>query len=501
MQELLEYVQNLTITQGVHVGERFTVLPWEKRFLRGAFKPGISTAALTVGRGNGKTTLIGAIGAAAVNGPLAQPRAEVLVVASSFNQARIDFEHIKAFLLPAIDADPQAWRVQDSANYAQITYRPTGASIRAIASDPRRAHGRAPALVIADEPAQWTASTSEKMLSALQTSLGKIPNSRMIALGTRPADDDHWFSRWLKSADYSQVHAARDDDPPYQRRVWKKANPSLDHMPNLETAIRADSKRARGDDSELQAFRSLRLNQGVSDTVRAVVLETDTWRRCEVQHLPHPQGQYVWGVDLGTSAAMSAIAAYDPLSYRLEVVAAFPTIPSLAERGKKDAVATLYQRMYERGELVQTGGRAVDYVELVELAYLTWGEPLAVVCDSWRQADLIDALDSAGLTSVPVVPRRNGPKDGSEDMRRFRRAAIEGKIKTPESLLMRSAIAGAVTISDASGNHRLAKAEDTPARRDGHRDDALAAAILAVAEGVRNPPETKRTGGRYLGLV
>ena len=37
----------------------------------------------------------------------------------------------------------------------RIENRDTGAVMRAIGSDPSRAHGLAPVLVIADEPAQW----------------------------------------------------------------------------------------------------------------------------------------------------------------------------------------------------------------------------------------------------------------------------------------------------------------------------------------------------------
>ena len=98
------------------------------------------------------------------------------------------------------------------------------------------------------------------------------------------------------------------------------------------------------------------------------------------------------------------------------------------------------------------------------------------------------ALDAAGLSNVPIILRGMGFRDGGDDMRRFRRAAVEGKIRTPVSLLMRSAIAGAVVISDPAGNSKLAKARDTSERRDHHRDDALAATILAVAEGIRTPP-------------
>ena len=67
--------------------------------------------------------------------------------------------------------------------------------MKAIGSDPRWAHGLAPVLVLADEPAQWLESTSGKMLVALETAMGKIPGSRMIALGTQPALAGHWFAR------------------------------------------------------------------------------------------------------------------------------------------------------------------------------------------------------------------------------------------------------------------------------------------------------------------
>ena len=93
-----------------------------------------------------------------------------------------------------------------------------------------------------------------------------------------------------------------------------------------------------------------------------------------------------------------------------------------------------------------------------------------------------------------------GFRDGGDDVRRFRRACVEGKVKTPVSLLMRNAIAGARTISDPAGNAKLAKARETSERRDGHRDDAVAASILAIAEGVRNPPKREKRRG-YLGSV
>ena len=85
--ELISYVGQLTVTQGRLSGQPFDVLPWQRRFVRGAFAPGIQSAALSVARGNGKTALLSGIAAATLDGPLMVPRGETVIVASSFEQA------------------------------------------------------------------------------------------------------------------------------------------------------------------------------------------------------------------------------------------------------------------------------------------------------------------------------------------------------------------------------------------------------------------------------
>ena len=154
---LIGYLGGLTISQGRLAGELFVVLPWERRFIRGAFRPGCQSAALSIARGNGKTALLSGIACATLDGPLAVSRGETVIVASSFEQARIAFEHVLAFMGDRLRG--RRWRVWDTAQQARIEDRRTGARVRCIGSDPRRAHGLAPVLVLADEPAQWPENT------------------------------------------------------------------------------------------------------------------------------------------------------------------------------------------------------------------------------------------------------------------------------------------------------------------------------------------------------
>ena len=90
MHRLISYLSALTVTEGRRAGEGLTVLPWQRRFVRGAFAPGRTTAALSVARGNGKTVLVAGIAAAAIDGPLAVPRGETIIVASSCWLIRAD---------------------------------------------------------------------------------------------------------------------------------------------------------------------------------------------------------------------------------------------------------------------------------------------------------------------------------------------------------------------------------------------------------------------------
>ena len=127
--DLIAYLGGLTLTGGDLDGERFTVLHWEARFIRGAFGDEPGDSALSVGRGNGKSALCAGLASAVVDpcGPLHGRRREVVVVASSFEQSRIIFEDVLAFLGSTYDlGDRRVWRKQDSVNKAQLEHRESG---------------------------------------------------------------------------------------------------------------------------------------------------------------------------------------------------------------------------------------------------------------------------------------------------------------------------------------------------------------------------------------
>ena len=499
---VIDFLGSLIVSQGQGVGEPLKVWEWQRQVIAELEADDVSQAAWSFSRGAGKTTWAAALGVAALVGPWAQARSEVVIVAASFSQARIAYRHALAFMAPWIESQPARWRVLDSEHSATIEDRETKTVLKALAAKPGTLHGLAPRLLILDEPAQWQKADAAPIWAALKTSLGKVPGSRLIAIGTKPVDSEHWFSRLLAGETpgvSATVYAADADDDPFAPESWHKANPSLKHLPHLEAEIAIEAQQAAADAQELANFRAYRLNLGVDDATQARLVDLDVWKACECEpeFLPKAEGKYVLGLDMAGGEAQAAAAAYHVRSGRLEAVAAFPRLPSLEARGRSDGVGTLYLEMNRQGELLQLGERVVAADELIGVALGKWGAPSAVIADRFHGREVQQAVEAAGLR-CPLVFSGMGYVDGGPRTRDFRRAAASGRIIAGRSLLLRSALSEARVIGDTSGNFKLAKAGDKGSgRRTKARDDAAAASLLAVSEGYRQYMNAPRKPRRW----
>ena len=393
--DILAYLGTLELAGGDHDGEPFEVLPWEKRFVRGAFRTS-GDAALTVARGNGKSGLVAGIACAVADpvGPLHGRRREVVCVASSFTQGRVVFEDCVAMLRTKTGLPSKAWRLQDSANVATIEHRESGARIRCIGSDPKRAHGLRPALAIMDEPGQYDPARAERMLAAMRTGLGKVPRSKLIALGTLPDHLTHWFARMFGTAGYSQMHRADPGADPFSMAAIRAANPSWNHLPSLRERVRRERTEARTDPAALASYLALRLNMGTPDIDRPELIAADRWEAAEAG-AAEAAGPYALGIDLGQTAAMTAAAGFWPATGLLRCVAAFPSIPGLAQRGARDGVGALYKDMAERGELLVYPGHIVPVEAFLRDVLGKWGPPNAVAADRYKEGELRQGLSVA----------------------------------------------------------------------------------------------------------
>ena len=466
------------VTQGEHAGATIEVLPWQREYLERVEASAGGELGLSIGAGAGKTTLIAAIAAAAVAGPLAQRRASVIVVAASFQQACLAFDTAHAFLADTIAADPDRWRALRSEQVALIQDRETGAELRAREATPGTLHGAAPSLVVCDEPAQWAPTRSARTYSALRSRLGKIPGARLLAIGTRSDDPGHWFSGLLRRA--GVTYAALSDADYRDRDEWHRANPSLEHMPALLAVYEREAREAEADPSLLPAFRALRLNLGTTDTATERLVALADWilvAPSEIADPPARSGPVCVGFDAGGSASMTAAVACWPETGRVEALGGFPADPDLAERGRIDGVDRLYVDMESRGELRTYPGRVTPVGRfLVDFAdYLGDAEVVGFAADRYRMSELQDALQDAGL-HWPCEWRGQGAGEHGQ----FDTLAFQTWVKRADllvvhgALLLTAAIMQSRVRYDTNGNPSVDRS------RARSRIDALQAGLLAI---------------------
>ncbi len=491
------FIESLRVPTGPKTGELIALAPFQKRFLRGALARGITTAVLSVARGAGKSTITGGIGLGHLVGEIdPQPAREVLVAARNRDQARIVYEYVVA-LAQSLPDEVRARLTFRRHPRLEIEYEDEDGGthfLRCIPADGRSSLGTSPTLVICDERAHWLPGRGDDLELALRSGIGKR-GGRMILISTSADSDAHPFSRWLDEPPdertYVQQHMADAGCAPDDLEQIKKANPGSEHGigASLEW-LQAEAQRAIAQGgAALTSFRLYNLNQRVSGEVRDVLLTVDQWQACEVADLPPRHGPCVVGIDLGGSSSMSAACYFWPQTGRLESHGWFPSTPNLLDRGQADSVARRYVEMHERGELSTLGAQTVPVKPwLLEVLKHVDGEHVqSIVADRFKSAELGEALVAAGIRA-PIIWRGMGFKDGGEDSERFRRACLDGVVKSSSSLLLRSAIADTVCLRDPANNIKLAKA------RSRGRIDAACAAVLAVAQGARVIATPKRTG-------
>lgn len=482
----IEFLQTLKIPEGPKAGQPLKLAKFQRDFVRGAFKKSTSVAVLSVGRGNAKSALSGGLALGELMGEWdRQPRREIVIAARTRDQASVVMQYARGFLA-GMDEDIQQQFTYRQNPRLELEFHGDGGNhlLRGIAADSKNALGGSPTLCIMDERGHWPSDKGDDLEAALLSGLGKR-SGRALIISTSAADDSHSLSQWIDDpppGTYVQEHRPPPGLPADDLDSLLEANPGAKAGIGSNVQwLQAQAKRAiaRGG-SALSSFRLYNRNERVSGESRDVLLRVDDWLACEVSELPPREGGAVVGVDLGGSASMSAAALYWPNTGRLECFGAFPTSPSLADRGAADGVRDRYVEMHGRGELITLGDRVVPAGGFLQkiMQQLDGSPVTCLTADRYRQAEFEEAMAAASVR-LPVVWRGQGFKDGAEDVERFRRSVFDGEVSASPSLLLRSAFSDAVTVSDVSDNRKLAKARATG------RIDAAAAAVLAVAEGQR----------------
>ncbi|MYD10867.1 MAG: hypothetical protein F4X02_12595 [Chloroflexi bacterium] len=496
---LLEYLGTLTVPHGPDKGQPLELWPHQRDFVERTWAIDAELedayAVLCAPRKNGKTPLVSALAAAAIDGPLREPRGEVLVVSAGFKQARLVIRDVAAYLGPKL-RNANEWRVLNSSQHALIEHRPTEAVVQAVGSDPSQLPGFRASLVIIDEPASQKLTKAEQIWEVLSTTAGAADKFRLLMIGTAVAahQDTHYFERMRGEADVVLDYRGDPKAPLFDEHGEiaghvKRANPAWAFSAPLRRAIRKEAQLAARDSTQRRVFNSLRLNLGSEQVGRDLLCDTETLAAIEADPDAPPErsGPAFWGIDIGASKSLSATTCYWPESGFVDYVIAVPKIPGLPERGEQDGVGTDYEAMYRDGDLIRSGERVIDLPAFLRECLDRFGPtlPAAIAADRFKQAELLDAMSEVGIPADRLHPRGMGWATATQDVAAFREAAISRVIAIRPSFAMRHAMGAATVAESPTGDWKLIKQRKGHGAKTGARDDLAAATVLGVSLGFR----------------
>ena len=472
------------------------LLDHEKDFIENALEPQIREAALSLPRGNNKTGLVAMITAEAVCGELAQHGADVMLVAASIDQGGIAFDDIKFHIGRRLGLDERElkrrFRIADSITQKSIQCPEKRIRLRVYGSDPRYAHGRRTSLALLDEPAQWitTQGRDRKMYNAVKTSLGKHENSKLIALGTMPDDDadpDNWFTNLINS-NQKNVHSVfighikdEDQDPSELlfESTWRPVNPLVEHNSALLETIRQEAEAVIEGTGDINSFKALRLNMGTAEVVVGEALVDQAHLDlCCTDSLERGFGGYVLGIDAGSRSALSSATAVFA-NGTVEEFARVPASQPIPEGSNS------WQRAIKDGLPIPCIKALIGTV-IAELGE----EPVEVICDNYRSADVKEACLYHGLQE-PMI--EHDTMSAHESVGYLRTICEARGLRWLEGGLLDLAIRKARCAVSADGMLKMAR-HDQAGRSVHTRDDPVAALLPAarlVSRLVAEPVESE----------
>ena len=462
----------LRVPSGPLQGEPFLIDGWQQEFLREAH--GSRESGLSVARKNGKSGLIAAYLLGHLVGPLNRPDWRGVVVSLTGELAK------ELRLAIVLTAEASGFELQDRQTPAPGRVEGTrGAAVKFLASDRATGHAIGSDLAIIDEAGLLDEAHRELWNAVLSSTSGR--NGRLLCIsiqGTGPMFRElrDRAGRGVCWHEYAAPLTAAIDQP----ATWHAANPGLKRGIKSFEYMRDMAQRALDSPADQPSFRAYDLNQPQDPSRESLCSLTD-WMACVHKQAAPRRGPCVIGYDLGGASSMTALVAFWPATGRAEAWGAFPSVPNLIDRGKRDGVGGLYQRMADRGELAVYPGRVTPVGDFLRdcAARLEHVEVSAAGCDRYRMAEAQQAMQT-GHVHWPMVFRGQGASagaDGSHDVRAFQRAVLRAFWSMEESLLFESAVRESSIRRDGAGNPALERS------RSRGRIDVLQAGVIAAGLG------------------
>lgn len=294
--------------KGFGAGNFICLAPFQKRWLRQVLGPGVNSAVMSCPRGQGKSTLLAALGLWATFCPNESGAPQVPVIATTVMQAH---RSVYGVALAMINAEPELsgrCLIYSAIGAMKIVVPGTTGEMFPVSSDPDGLQGLDPSLAIADEVGFQSVESWDSLLLAG----GKRPRSLVVGIGTPGFDKSNalWHLRERVRSGASlpgfrfTEYAADEGCSAGDERQWRKANPALrakyQDIGALRTALALSPE---------GHFRIFRLGQWV-DGVQSWLGEDGgkEWGALAASRELEPHQPAWLGVDVGLKRDSTAVA-------------------------------------------------------------------------------------------------------------------------------------------------------------------------------------------------
>src|SRR5574343_103432 len=513
---VVQFAESLIIPDGFNAGQKFRLLPFQKRLIRDIYGPHrdglrvVRKAILSMGRKNSKSTWAAILMLAHLIGPETIRNGQLYSAASEGDQAAIIFE-IAAKILRA-DPELEAMvRIVDSTH--TIIGLQSGSVYHSLTREAGSKMGKNPSFGVYDELAQ---ARDRRLYDALNTALGAQAEPLMLIISTQSEDPDHLLSKLIDDgitgADPTIV--AHLYETPLQQpdgtetdiwdeRNWKASNPALGKFRSLADmrAMAAEAKRMPGQEN---SFRNLNINQRVKAI--SPLIPRARWVVCGGDRgLDHGEAIYL-GLDLSATTDLCALVAVS-VADGSRVRAWFWKPQDLVdEHERRDRVP--YAEWVATGLLEAVPGACINYgyvaQRLVELAHefevagvaydryhikFVLKELADLGAEAWIDGDAQDATTRQGLR---LGPWGKGFKDMGPAVNALEQAVMRRTLQHGNNPVLTWNISNAIAVSDPAGWRKLDKSKSR-FRIDG-------AVALAMALGLKARESAEPVVSAYEGM-
>ena len=489
---VVNFIQSLSHTKGDFFKEPFILIDWQEQLVRdifGTLKPDgtrqFTTAYVEISKKSGKSELAAAIALYMLCAD-GEQRAEVYGCAADRDQASLVFD-VACDMVRLSKALKQFCDIKPSRK--TIHFNPTNSVYKALSADVAGKSGVNVSALIFDElwvqkdrkffdmMTKGTSDARKNPLHFIITTAGTDTHSICYELHQKAKDIIE--GRKVDPTFYPVIYGAEDDDDWTDEAVWAKANPSLNITIDIEK-VRAACESAKMMPNEENAFRQLRLNQWVKQTVRWMPMEK--WDLCAFPvNEQSLEGRVCYGgLDLSSTTDLTAFVLVFPPEDEDDkyVVLPYFWLPeeTLDLRVRRDHVP--YDLWERQGFIQTTEGNVVHYgyIEKFIEELGTKYNIREIAYDRWGSAQMVQNLEGMGFT---VVPFGQGYSSMSPPTKEMMKLVLEKKIAHGGHPVLRWNVDNISIRTDPAGNIKADKEKST------EKIDGAIATIMALDRAIR----------------